>query len=147
MKKYLSLLLAILLLLSCVALTGCSKDNDNDNDDDRDQDHNTNGVKYELIDMHFSNVTVDHYEYNYIEFDFDEGTYILKNKTKANGIVTKQTGEFTVDDDNYVTITNDDIPAQDFFLGDGEEVHFENDYLYIEANIDGYGYVYMIFKK
>ena len=103
--------------------------------------------KYNLVDIDFLNVTVSHYEYNYITFDFDNGTYVLKNKVKANGIVTEQTGKFTVDKDDNVTFTNDQVPTQDYVLYDGEDAYFDGDKLYIEAYIDGYGEVSMVFEK
>lgn len=105
-----------------------------------------NTVRYNLVDMRLANITVSHYEYNYIEFNNDDSTYELKNKTKSNGIVTTQKGHFLVDVDNYVTITNDDIPSQNYLLCQNETIQFINDTLTIEGRIAG-SRVYMIFKK
>lgn len=106
-----------------------------------------NVVRYDLVDVDFANVTVSHYDYNYIEFDFDSGTYELENKVKVNGIVSKQKGRFLVDADNYVTITNDDIPTQNYVLCPGEVIRFEDDKLIIEGSLSGYGKVSMTFSK
>ena len=106
-----------------------------------------NSEKYELVDIEFANITVDHYEYNYIEFDHDKGTYKLENKTKGTEIVSKQTGRFIVDKNDNITFTNDDIPSQDYVLYDGEKAYFSGDKLHIEAYIDGYGYVSLTYEK
>ncbi|MBQ9118302.1 MAG: hypothetical protein IJY11_03770 [Clostridia bacterium] len=129
MKKLCKVLLSCLLFV--LLLVGCAD----------------NGIRYDLTEVDFSSVTVDHYEYNYIEFDFESNTYELENKAKGNGIITRQKGSFFVDDEDYVTITNDDIPSQDYLLYEGETLYFKGDNFHAEAYIPGYGNVYMIFSK
>ncbi len=134
MKKFTKSLLALLfVVVSLFAVCAC--------------DDEEKGTKYSLSEVDFANITVEHYEYSYIRFDFESGKYILKNKVKQNGIVTKQTGTFTVDEDNYVTITNDAIPTIDYFLYEGETLYFEGDSFYAEAYIPSYGNVSMVFTK
>ena len=106
-----------------------------------------NVVRYDLVDLELANVTVSHYEYNYIEFNFENGTYELENKVKMNGIVTRQKGHFLVDADNYVTITNDDIPTQNYLLCPNEEIYLKDDELVVTGSIVGYGEVSMTFRK
>lgn len=108
---------------------------------------NSNVVRYDLVDLEFGSVTVNHYEYNYIEFNRDNGTYKLENKMKANRIVTKQTGRFLVDAENYVTITNDDIPTQNYLLCPNEVIRLDDDELTIEGSVIGIGEVSMTFRK
>lgn len=108
---------------------------------------NSNVVRYELVDLEFGSVTVSHYEYNYIEFNYDNGTYELENKVKANGIVSKQKGHFLIDVDNYVTLTNDDVPTQNYLLCPNEEICLEGDKLTIKGSILGFGKVSMTFRK
>ncbi len=83
----------------------------------------------------------------YIEFDFGNGTYKLKNKVKINEIVSIQKGDFWVDDDNHITITNDDIPSQNYLLCPGEEIYFEGNKLIIKGYVLGYGDISMTFQK
>ena len=132
MKKITSLVLIVTLLLSAICiLSSCGK----------------NVEKYELVDIDFSTVSVDHYEYNYIEFNFDKGTYKLENKAKTTSIVSTQTGRFLVDNQKNVTITNDSIPSQNYVLYSGEKAYFKGNKLHVEAYIQGFGKVYMIFEK
>lgn len=107
----------------------------------------SNAVRYDLVDVEFANLTVNHYDYNYIEFDFGNGIYELKNKVKMNGIVTRQKGHFWVDADNYVTITNDDIPAQNYLLCPNEVIYLKDEELVVSGSIAGYGEVSMTFRK
>ena len=104
------------------------------------------GDKYELVDIKFANVTTDMYEYNYIKLN-DDGTYELENEVKANGVVTKQTGEYTVLSNGKVTFTNDDIPSVNYILYQNETATLNGNTLRVEANIPGYGTVYMVFEK
>ena len=87
--------------------------------------------------------------YNYIDFNFDDNTYTLKNKVKANGIVTKQTGAFIKDQFGGVTITNDATPSQNYFLYYNEDLLFSNDYtnFYVSATISGTEIVMIYTKK
>ena len=104
-------------------------------------------VKYKLSSVKFANLTVGHYDYNYIEFNFGNNTYYLENKSKQNGIVTKQKGSFSIDGDS-VTITNSDIPTQNYFLAPNETLSFSGDDFKAEAYIAEYGGVcYFIFTK
>ena len=91
MKKIVSLLLILVIATLCLA--SCS-----------------NVTKYELIDIEFANISVSSYEYNYIEFNENNNTYKLENKAKQNGIVTKQTGTYSVDDKGNVSFTSDENP-------------------------------------
>ena len=133
MKKIISMLLAVILAFSVVLVLGSCG--------------GSNGERYDLVDIDFSGITVEHYEYNYIEFDHDEGTYSLKNKTKLYDTVTRQTGRFIVDPDNKVTITNDLVPTQNYLLYSGEKAYFSGNKFYVSASIPGYGNVSMTFEK
>lgn len=108
---------------------------------------NRNVVRYNLVDIDFGNVTVSYYDYNYIEFDFKNSTYELKNKVKTNGIVSTQKGKFLVDAVNYITITNDDVPTLNYLLCPNEVIRFEDDKLIIEGSLSGIGEISMTFKK
>ena len=103
--------------------------------------------RYELVEINFSTLSVNHYEYNYIEFNHNKGTYKLENKTKSNGIICKQTGKFIIDNEGNVTFTNDDVPSQDYVLYPNESVYIKGNKLYVEAYISGYGNVSMVFEK
>ena len=107
-----------------------------------------NGDRYELTLISGLGISTDAYDYNYIDFNFDNHTYTLKNKSKANGIVTKQTGTFKEDLFGGVTITNDNIPTQDYILYYNETLLFSDDYnkFYASAKINGIEVV-MIFTK
>ena len=134
MKKIAKSILALVVgLTSLFALCACE-------DEEK-------GTKYSLSDVNFANISVEHYEYNYIRFDFESGKYILKNKAKQNGIVTKQTGTFTVDENNFVTITNDQIATIDYILYEGETLYFDGDSFHAEAYIPSYGNVSMTYTK
>ena len=128
MKKIVSLLL--ILVISTLCLASCS-----------------NVTKYELIDIEFANISVSSYEYNYIEFNENNNTYKLENKAKQNGIVTKQTGTYSVDDKGNVSLTNDDNPNMDYVLYNNEKTYFKGNAFYVEAYIPGYGNVSMTFSK
>ena len=105
------------------------------------------GTRYNLTDIDFANITVEHYDYSYIEFNFENNTYYLENKAKANGIVSRQSGNFIVDANNYVTITNNDIPTQNYLLYPGETLRFDGDNFYASAYISGYGNASLTFTK
>lgn len=107
----------------------------------------SNAVRYNLSAVNFANVTVDYYEYNYIDFDFENHTYKLENKAKQVGLVVTQKGTFTVDENNFVTITNDDIPTLNYLLYTGETLYFDGDVFHVEAYIPGYGQCSMAFSK
>lgn len=108
---------------------------------------NSKKVKYKLSSVKFSNLTVNHYDYNYIEFNFGKNTYYLENKSKQNGIVTKQKGSFSVNGKN-VTITNSDIPTQNYLLSPNETLSFSGDDFKVEAYVAEYGGVcYFIYTK
>lgn len=127
MKKLLLCLMSVLFIFAA----GCAE----------------NYERYNLSDINLGGVTVEHYEYSYIEFDFDKGIYRLENKTKSNGIVTKQSGSFTTGLNEHITVTNDDIPSQNYLLYIGEELYFKGSNFYVEAYIDGIGYCSLIFTK
>ena len=69
MHKKISILIILVLTLT-MGLCFCSCDKQT-------------GERYDLVSIHFSNVTLEMYEYNYILFDFHKNTYIIENKTKA----------------------------------------------------------------
>ena len=132
MKKLLkSFLMAIMVAVTMFSVTACA-----------------NGDRYELTLVSGLGVSTDAYEYNYIDFNFDNNTYTLKNRVKANGIVTKQTGTFKVDAFGGVTMTNDNIPSQDYILYYNETLLFSDDYtkFYASAKINGVEVV-MIFTR
>ena len=54
--------IALMAILALLSFTAC----------------NSNVVRYELVDLEFGSVTVSHYEYNYIEFNYGNGTYELE---------------------------------------------------------------------
>lgn len=132
MKKFLMFLLSILLVFSTVSFTAC-----------------TNGDRYELTYISGLGISTDAYVYNYIDFNFNSNKYSLKNKAKANGIVTKQTGTFEEDRFGGVTITNDKIPSQDYLLYYNEILLFSDDYenFYISATINGTEVIMIYTKK
>ena len=132
MKKILSLLLAILLTLPIFSLTACSK-----------------GDRYELTSVYGLTVSTDAWEYNYIDFNFNDNTYVLENKGKATGIVVKQTGTFEEDKFGGVTITNNEIPSQDYILYYREILLFSDDYekFYASATINGTEVIMIYTKK
>ena len=133
MKRIISLLISVLLLISFATLfTSCDSEE-------------TYDETYNLVAINFANITVDQYEYNYIKFNTEKGIYKVQNK--VNGIVTRQTGDYYVNDNNYVTFTNDNIPSQDYVLYDGESAYFRGNRLYVTATIPGYGNVSMTFEK
>lgn len=142
-KKLLTLFLALVMLASSLFLiSSCGSKDDDDNEDEKE-----NKVRYDLTDVNFSNITVEHFEYNYVIFDYDKNTYKLENKVKANGIVSKQTGSFTVGSNYRLEITNDDVSAMNYFLYEGETATLKDGTLHIEAYIPGYGNVSMTYKK
>ena len=106
-----------------------------------------NYTRYNLIEINVGGLTLEHYYYNYIEFNYDNNTYKIENKTKLNNVVTKQTGNFFVDKDNKVLFTNDDIPSQNYIMYPNENAFFQDDKFHVEAYIEGYGYINMIYKK
>ena len=122
MKKIFSFILAILLFTSTSSLISCSK-----------------GDKYELFSISGLGISKSSYEYNYIIFDFDNNTYEMKNKAKANGIITQQTGSFSFVTDYFISITNKEIPLQNYFLYSNELLLFSDDYstFYVSATISG----------
>lgn len=122
MKRFLTFLLSILFIFGTSSLAACA-----------------NGDRYKLTSVFGLGVTIDAYEYNYIDFNFDNNTYTLENKAKSNGIVTKQTGTFKEDQFGGVTITNDAIPSQDYLLYYRETLLFSDDYtkFYASATING----------
>ncbi len=103
--------------------------------------------RFELKEVDFLTITVDHYEYNYIELNHTDGTYKLENKVKQNGIVSKQTGKFLIDKNNNIIFTNDAVPEQDYLLYSGEKCYLKDNKIYVDANILGYGDIHMIFEK
>ena len=108
---------------------------------------NSKVVRYDLSSIKCSNLTVAHYDYNYIKFNYGNNTYYLENKSKQNGIVTKQSGTFSVTGD-AVTITNSDIPSQNYFLYPNETLTFSGSKFKIEAYIAEYGGdCYFIYSK
>ena len=131
MKKFLAFLLSILLILSTTSLIACA-----------------NGDRYELTSVFGLGVSTDAYEYNYIDFDFDDNTYVLKNKAKANGIVTTQTGTFIENQFGGVIITNEKIPSNDYLLYYNETLLFSDNHniFYVSATINGKK-VSMIYTK
>ena len=132
MKKLLVFLLSIMLILPTFSLAACA-----------------NGDRYELTLVSGLSISTEAYEYNYIDFNFDNNTYTLKNKAKANGIVTKQTGSFKEDKFGGVTITNNEIPSQDYILYYNETLLFSDDYskFYASATISGREVVLIYTKK
>ena len=131
MKKFLIFLLPLIMIFSTFCLSACSKSD-----------------RYELTSLHGLGVSADFYEYNYIEFNFDDNTYVLENKVKTNNIITKQTGSFIKDAFGGVTITNNDIPSQNYFLYSNETLYFseDNSLFYASATISGTEII-MIFTK
>lgn len=132
MKKITTTLLMLIMVITTMfSVAACSK-----------------GDRYELTLISGLGVSTDAFDYNYIDFNFDDNTYILKNKAKANGIVTKQTGSFNEDMFGGVTITNNEIPSQDYILYYNETLLFSDDYskFYASAKINGVE-VIMIFSK
>ena len=132
MKKIIvTFLTAIMLITTMLLVTAC-----------------VNGDRYELTFISGLGISTDAYEYNYIDFNFDNNTYTLENKAKANGIVTKQTGTFKEDQFGGVTLTNDKIPSQDYILYYSETLLFSDDYnkFYASAKINGVEII-MIFTK
>lgn len=132
MKKILiTLLVALMLIVVVCSFLGCS-----------------NGDRYELTYIYGLGISTEVYEYNYIDFNFDNNTYVLKNKVKANGIVSHQTGKFYEDQFGGVTITNNEVPSQNYVLYYRETLLFSDDYnkFYASATIDGTEVV-MIFTK
>ena len=132
MKKIMTnFLMTIMLFVTMFSLSACA-----------------NVDRYELTQITGLGVSVKAYDYNYVEFNFDNKTYTLKNKVKANGIVTKQTGNFVEDGFGGVTISNNEIPSQDYILYNNETLLFSDDYskFYAYANISGRE-VIMIFTK
>ena len=130
MKKITSLLLAMILIISLVSmLSSCSIGVDN----------------YELCDIDLSaiglNVSVDTYEFNYISFNNLTGTYTVKNQVKYSETITEQSGDFWVDDDGIVHFSHG------YILYSGETAYFSGDKLYVEADVEGYGMIYMVFEK
>ena len=103
-------------------------------------------LRYDLCDIVFANIVVSDYEYNYIEFNTDNSTYYLENKYKPNGIVAQQSGEYEIDGNGNLTITNDDNAAQNYFLYVGETAQFIDDELNVEAEIPGYGSVSLTYQ-
>ena len=132
MKKIIVFFLsAILLITTMSSLTACA-----------------NGDRYKLTSISGLGISTDVYEYNYIDFNFNNNTYTLKNKVKTNGIVSKQTGKFIVDQFGDVTLTNNEIPSQDYILYYNETLLFSDDYnnFYASAKINGVD-VIMVFTK
>lgn len=171
MKKIISLLLVFVLTFSLMTVfcacdkdeksgkgnsTGASQSTDKDSNDnnketeeENEEDETTEDdqvvFEYNLIDIKLLNVKVSDYEYNWIKFDTSDFTYKLENK--ANDIVTTQSGKFTIDENGNVTITNDKNPAQNFFLYTGETARFEDDKLYLKAEIPDYGEVSLTYQE
>ena len=132
MKKLKGLIFSILFfLITTSCFTGC-----------------TSGDKYKLFSVSGLGLSASHYDYNYITFNFKKNTYILKNKAKANGIVSKQTGNFSFEDETTITITNNEIPLQNYFLYSTETLEFSEDFetFYVTAYISGTR-VTMTYKK
>ncbi|MBR1983728.1 MAG: hypothetical protein IKA12_03475 [Clostridia bacterium] len=135
MKKlivnFLTVMMLITTMCSVTACTACA-----------------NGDRYELTLISGLGISTDAYDYNYIDFNFSNNTYTLKNKAKANGIVSKQTGTFIEDRFGGVTLTNDEIPSQDYILYYNETLLFSDDYskFYASAKINGVE-ILMIFTK
>ena len=96
-----------------------------------------------LGDTNISNA----YEYNYIELNEKEGSYLLKNKSKTNGIVIKQTGSYAINENNIMTITNNEIPTNDFFLGEGETIQVIGSSIIVSCYISYYGNCKMTFVR
>ena len=130
-KKVLCLCLTMVLLMCALLLTACGSDVE----------------KYELVEIQFSTVSVEDYNYNYIEFDRERGTYKLENRVKSNHVVSRQSGDFFVDAENNVAFTNKENPAQNYILYQGEIARFIGNKLRVDATIPGYGDVYMVFEN
>ena len=133
MKKIIvTFLTAIMFIATMFSLTACA-----------------NGDRYELTLISGLGISTDAYDYNYIDFNFDNHTYTLKNKAKANGIVTKQTGTFKEDQFGGVTLTNDNIPSQDYILYHNETLLFSDHYnkFYASAKINGVEVIMIYIKK
>ena len=132
MKKISAFFLSLFMLIASFCLfTGCA-----------------NGDRYELTYISGLGISPEAYEYNYIDFDFEDNTYTLENKAKVNGIVCKQTGSFTEDEFGNVTITNNEISYMNYFLYYNETLSFSEDYteFYVSANVEGVEVV-MIYTK
>ena len=170
MKKLLSILLLITMLASCASfMTGCDLFSDSDrkssskkDDDKKDDELNIESddlsdeetdeifmesktIRYDLVDIALASVTVDDYDYNYIEFDQADETYYTENK--VNGITTTQSGSYAQDSDGNITFTNNKNPEQDYLLYPGEDAYFKGNKFYLSANIPGYGDVSLIYEK
>ncbi len=140
MKKQKSILVVSVVVLLCMCvlmLAGCNSDNEPPYSSDNE------GV-YSLVEITgLSGVSVSSYDYNYIALNSD-GTYELKNK--ANGVVSEQTGKYSIDSNGDMTLTEADND-QNFFISTGESITCKNDELFIEGYISGYGNVTMTFVK
>ena len=120
MKKTAIVLLAILTLICSISFVACDK-----------------GTKYNLIAVKgLTGVSVNTYEYNYIELK-EDGTYYLENKVKMNGIITKQSGKYLIQSDGKMIISDSDN-GNDFLLGIGESITCINGQ--ITVYLTGYGY-------
>ncbi len=107
-----------------------------------------NGSRYELTYVSGLGVSTEFYEYNYIDFNFKNNTYSLKNKDKTYNITTTQTGTFMKDKFGVVKITNNEIPANNYFLYYNESIVFSDgdNTLSISAKIEGVN-VLMVYTK
>lgn len=143
---------------------GDKNNNNNYSNDDKEDDKNSsqNGtsdrveqdtevqdtvVRYDLIDIDFAGVKVSDYEYNYIEFNVEDFTYYIENKTSATDILVKQTGTFAIDSRGNLTVTNDNNSAMNYLLYAGETAVFVDDKLYLSANIPGFGEASLTYQE
>ena len=129
MKKFAALSLALLLTLSL--LGGCGKSKKQDK-----FDVGSVAGKYTLTLLEgFEDygVTVDVYEYNYIELNQD-GTYHLENK--ANDTVIEQNGKFTIDENGTMVFSESD-GQYDYLLLPGETATMSGKTLTISGSAEG----------
>ena len=112
MHKKISILIILVLTLT-IGLCFCSCDKQT-------------GERYDLVSIHFSNVTLEMYEYNYILFDFHKNTYFIEIKTKVLNLTASQKGTFSISNQN-VKFTNDDIPTKNFLTFKEENALFSQD--------------------
>ncbi len=127
MRKKIVCILTVLVFMFSLGIIGCRKA----------------GTRYNLVSFTGLGVTEQAYEYNYIEL-YEDGTYHLENKAKANGIVTQQNGKYLVKEDGAVVLSESDNGVN-YFLGAGETITCINGRLTLTVFFSGYGQVTMVF--
>lgn len=131
-KKFIPLVLTLMIVLFSVFASACS----------------LNKARYNLSSGHVGDTDISNaFDYNYIELNEKEGTYRLENKATTNGIVIKQTGSYSVNNDNIMTITNNEIPSNNYFLGSGETIKLIGNTISVSCYISYLGKCEMIFIK